>query len=170
MNGLTRTPGYTGGGIRCLGRVSIPCWPVAPAVFPISNVEISSQNRCVQIRETEQSVAKISTSRQINQCPVQANGKSSVKIKLTQTPGNTRGRIKCLGGASIPCRSVRPAARPVPWSWMRSRSQCAKYGLTIGMKNVRQHMARYHITDLHRHFSALSYNNDISIRRRVFCR
>jgi hypothetical protein len=29
-------PGNTGGGIRCLVGVSIPCWPVAPAVWPIS--------------------------------------------------------------------------------------------------------------------------------------
>jgi hypothetical protein len=29
-------PGYTGGGIRCLGGVSIPCRPVTSAVSPIS--------------------------------------------------------------------------------------------------------------------------------------
>jgi hypothetical protein len=34
--GLTRTPGYTRGGIRCLGGVSIPCRPVTVAVRPIS--------------------------------------------------------------------------------------------------------------------------------------
>jgi hypothetical protein len=31
-NGLTRTPGNAGGGIRCLEGVGIPCRPVAPAV------------------------------------------------------------------------------------------------------------------------------------------
>jgi hypothetical protein len=34
-DGLTRTPGHTGGGIRCLGWVSIPCQPVTPAVSPV---------------------------------------------------------------------------------------------------------------------------------------
>jgi hypothetical protein len=34
INGLTRTPGYTGGGIRCLGGVSIPCWSITPIVSP----------------------------------------------------------------------------------------------------------------------------------------
>jgi hypothetical protein len=32
INGLTQTPRYTGGGIRCLGGVSILCRPVTPAV------------------------------------------------------------------------------------------------------------------------------------------
>jgi hypothetical protein len=31
----TRTPGYTGDGIRCLGGVSIPCWSITPAVSPV---------------------------------------------------------------------------------------------------------------------------------------
>jgi hypothetical protein len=43
-------PGYTGGGIRCLGGVSIPCSPAEPAVCPISNAKINSQNQFVQIR------------------------------------------------------------------------------------------------------------------------
>jgi hypothetical protein len=30
-----REPGYTGGGIRCLGGVSIPCRPVTPAVYRV---------------------------------------------------------------------------------------------------------------------------------------
>jgi hypothetical protein len=34
-NGLTRTPRYTRGGIRCLGGVSIPCWSITPAVSPV---------------------------------------------------------------------------------------------------------------------------------------
>jgi hypothetical protein len=28
-------PGYTGGGIRCLGTISIPCWSITPAVSPV---------------------------------------------------------------------------------------------------------------------------------------
>jgi hypothetical protein len=43
-NGRTRTSEYIRGGIRCYGGVNIPCRPVAPAVRPISNVKISSQN------------------------------------------------------------------------------------------------------------------------------
>jgi hypothetical protein len=35
MNGLTRTPKHPGGGIRCLGEVSILCWPVTPAMTPV---------------------------------------------------------------------------------------------------------------------------------------
>jgi hypothetical protein len=35
INGLTRTPGYSGGWIRCLGGVSIPCWSITPAVSPV---------------------------------------------------------------------------------------------------------------------------------------
>jgi hypothetical protein len=54
--------GQTRGGIRCLGGVGIPCWPVTPAVSPTSNVIISSQNQCFQIRQTEQSAIKISAS------------------------------------------------------------------------------------------------------------
>jgi hypothetical protein len=38
----------------------------------------------------------------------------------TRTPRNTGGGIRCLGGASIPCRLVAPAVSPVPLSWMRS--------------------------------------------------
>jgi hypothetical protein len=34
-NVLTRNPSQTGGGIRCLRGVSIPCWPVKPAVSPV---------------------------------------------------------------------------------------------------------------------------------------
>jgi hypothetical protein len=39
---------------------------VAPAMNPISNAKISSQNQCVQIRQTEQSVFKISAFSQVN--------------------------------------------------------------------------------------------------------
>jgi hypothetical protein len=35
-NGITRTLGDTGGGIRCLRWVSIPCRPVTPAMSPVS--------------------------------------------------------------------------------------------------------------------------------------
>jgi hypothetical protein len=48
--GRTRTSEYIRGGIRCHGGVSITCRPVTPAVCPLSNVKISSQNQCVQIR------------------------------------------------------------------------------------------------------------------------
>jgi hypothetical protein len=34
--GQTRTSGYTKGGFRCLGGVSIPCRPVTTAVSPVS--------------------------------------------------------------------------------------------------------------------------------------
>jgi hypothetical protein len=37
-NRLTRTPRYTGGGIRCLEGVKIPCWPVTPAVSPKTQI------------------------------------------------------------------------------------------------------------------------------------
>jgi hypothetical protein len=43
-----------------------------------------------------------------------------VKIRLSRTSDNTRGRIRCLGGVSIPCRPVAPAVNQVPLSWMRS--------------------------------------------------
>jgi hypothetical protein len=38
-NGRTRASEYIRGGIRCHGRVSIPCWPVTPAVSPISKLD-----------------------------------------------------------------------------------------------------------------------------------
>jgi hypothetical protein len=38
-NGCTRTSAYIRGGIRCHGGVSIPCWPVTPAVSPISTFD-----------------------------------------------------------------------------------------------------------------------------------
>jgi hypothetical protein len=38
-NGRTRTSKYIRGGIRCHGGVSIPCWPVTPAVNPISTFD-----------------------------------------------------------------------------------------------------------------------------------
>jgi hypothetical protein len=38
-NGRTRTSEYIRGGIRCHGGVSIPCWPVTPAVSPISTFD-----------------------------------------------------------------------------------------------------------------------------------
>ena len=44
-NGRTRTSEYIRGGIRCHGGVSIPCWPVAPAVSPVSKNHES--NQCV---------------------------------------------------------------------------------------------------------------------------
>ena len=56
VNGLTRTPGHTGGGIRCLGGVSIPCRPVTPAVSPIPlsiiimNAGLSSSKSVCQVR------------------------------------------------------------------------------------------------------------------------
>jgi hypothetical protein len=37
-NERTRTSEYIRGGIRCHGGVSIPCWPVTPAVSPIGCV------------------------------------------------------------------------------------------------------------------------------------
>jgi hypothetical protein len=45
INGLTRTPGNTGGGIRCLG-VSIPRWPATPTVSPTSWSWMRSYPRC----------------------------------------------------------------------------------------------------------------------------
>jgi hypothetical protein len=38
-NGHTRTSEYIRGEIRCHGGVSIPCWPVTPAVSPISTFD-----------------------------------------------------------------------------------------------------------------------------------
>jgi hypothetical protein len=38
-NGRTRTSEYIRGGIRCHGGVSFPCWPVTPAVSPISTFD-----------------------------------------------------------------------------------------------------------------------------------
>jgi hypothetical protein len=35
INGLTRTPGYTEGGIKCIGGESIPFPPITPAVSPV---------------------------------------------------------------------------------------------------------------------------------------
>jgi hypothetical protein len=37
--------GHTGGGIRCLGGVSIPCRVITPAMGPISNVKIRTLNK-----------------------------------------------------------------------------------------------------------------------------
>jgi hypothetical protein len=58
----------------------ILCWPVTPAVSPISNLDIGSQNHCVQIRWTEQSAIKLSDSSQVhrkicsqNRCPYQVH-------------------------------------------------------------------------------------------------
>jgi hypothetical protein len=49
--GQTRTPGETRGGIRCVGGVSIPCWPVTHAVSPISKSGKRSQNQYVKTAE-----------------------------------------------------------------------------------------------------------------------
>jgi hypothetical protein len=38
-NGCTRTSEYIRGEIRCHWGVSIPCWPVTPAVSPISKLD-----------------------------------------------------------------------------------------------------------------------------------
>jgi hypothetical protein len=38
-NGHTRTSENIGGGIRCLGGVSIPCWQVTPAMSTVSNAK-----------------------------------------------------------------------------------------------------------------------------------
>jgi hypothetical protein len=47
INGLTRTPRYTRGGIRCLRGVSIPCQSVAPTLNSISNAKIfTTRNIC----------------------------------------------------------------------------------------------------------------------------
>jgi hypothetical protein len=35
ISGIIRIPGYTGGGIRCQGGVSIPCWSITPALSPV---------------------------------------------------------------------------------------------------------------------------------------
>jgi hypothetical protein len=46
-NGRTWTSEYIRGGIRCLGRVSIPCRPVTPAVSSISRLGcIGKSDRC----------------------------------------------------------------------------------------------------------------------------
>jgi hypothetical protein len=63
--GQTRTYGYTRGGIRCLGGVSIPCWLITP------------------VR---------STSKPVSQDPV--TEQSAVKTRLTRTPGYTSVRIR----------------------------------------------------------------------------
>jgi hypothetical protein len=42
--------------------------------------------------------------------------------ELTQTPGYTGGRIRCLGGVNIPCQPVTYTLSPVPWLWMQSQS------------------------------------------------
>jgi hypothetical protein len=75
---------------------SIPCRPIAPAIFPISNAKISNQNQCVQIRQTEQFADKISTPCQVNrkvcsqnQCLVQIKETIHSKIRLIQIPGNS---------------------------------------------------------------------------------
>jgi hypothetical protein len=55
------TSGHTGGGIRCVGGIHTPCLPVThAAVNTILNGKISSQNWCVQIRQTVQSTVIIS--------------------------------------------------------------------------------------------------------------
>jgi ribosomal protein S17E len=43
-NGRTRTSEYIRSGIRCHGGVSIPCWPVTPAVSPISTFDQCVKN------------------------------------------------------------------------------------------------------------------------------
>lgn len=49
----TRTPGYTRGGIRWLGGVSIPCWPDTQPWAKMDRVNgaISSQNQCIKTPE-----------------------------------------------------------------------------------------------------------------------
>jgi hypothetical protein len=101
----TRTSDKCKGKIRCLGGVSILCWPVTPALSPTSNSNIGSQNQCFQIRWTEQSAVKISVH-------IRYMEYSTLKIRLTQTSGNIRSRIRCLGGVSILCWPVTPAVRP----------------------------------------------------------
>jgi hypothetical protein len=60
-------------------------------------------------------------------------------------PGYTGGGIRCLRGVSILCRPVTPIRvqfHDHKYGVIRCQSQCAKNRLTIGMNNVRQHMAQ----------------------------
>jgi hypothetical protein len=59
--GQTRTSGYTRAGIRYLGRLSIPCRTVTPAVSPISTANISCEKTCDQSRLMNSPVNRKST-------------------------------------------------------------------------------------------------------------
>jgi hypothetical protein len=64
---------------------------------------------------------------------------------LTWTPGYTRGGIRFLGGATSPVDRSHPQLAQFhehECRVIRCQSQCAKYGLTIAMKNVGQYMAQ----------------------------
>jgi hypothetical protein len=112
----TRTPDKFKGSIGCLGRVSIPSWPVTPALSPISNLNISTQIQCIQSSPQSKSVShpgnKKKPTLKINS-RIRYMEQFTVTIRPTRTPGNIRGRIRCFGGLSILYCPVTSAVSPL---------------------------------------------------------
>jgi hypothetical protein len=48
--------------------------------------------------------------------------KSTKELGITQTPGYTRGGIRCVGGVTIPCRLITPALIPILVSKLGTRN------------------------------------------------